>query len=64
MVAAGLGISVIPKAGAAAYAAQLRLSAIPLTDIWAKRQLFICTRVNEPLPGAARQLLDHLVAQA
>jgi DNA-binding transcriptional LysR family regulator len=64
MVAAGLGISIIPKAGAAAYAAQLRLNAIPLTDAWAKRQLFVCTRVNEPLPGAARQLLDHLLAQS
>ena len=64
MVAAGLGISIIPKAGATAYAAQLRLNAIPLTDAWAKRQLFVCTRVNEPLPGAAHRLLDHLLAQA
>jgi DNA-binding transcriptional LysR family regulator len=63
MVAAGLGIGIIPKAAAAAYAAQLRLNAIALTDVWAKRQLFICTRVNEPLPGAAQRLLDHLLAR-
>jgi DNA-binding transcriptional LysR family regulator len=63
MVAAGLGIGIIPKAAATAYAAQLRLNAIALTDAWAKRQLFICTRVNEPLPGAAQRLLDHLLAQ-
>jgi DNA-binding transcriptional LysR family regulator len=63
MVAAGLGIGIIPKAAAAAYAAQLRLNAIALTDPWATRQLFICTRVNEPLPGAAQRLLDHLLAQ-
>jgi DNA-binding transcriptional LysR family regulator len=63
MVAAGLGIGIIPKAAATAYAAQLRLNAIPLTDAWAKRQLFICTRVNEPLPGAAQRLLDHLLTQ-
>jgi DNA-binding transcriptional LysR family regulator len=63
MVSAGLGIGVIPKAAAAAYAAQLRLNAIPLTDAWAKRQLFVCTRVNEALPGAAQRLLDHLLAQ-
>jgi DNA-binding transcriptional LysR family regulator len=63
MVAAGLGIGIIPKAAAAAYAAQLRLNAIALTDAWAKRQLFICTRVNEPLPGAAQRLLDHLLAR-
>ena len=63
MVAAGLGIAIIPKAAAAAYTAQLRLNAIALTDAWATRQLFICTRVNEPLPGAAQRLLDHLLAQ-
>ena len=63
MVAAGLGIGIIPKAAASAYAAQLRLNAIALTDAWAKRQLFICTRVNEPLPGAAQRLLDHLLAR-
>ena len=61
MVAAGLGISVIPKAAATAYAVQLRLNTIPLTESWARRQLLICTRSDEALPGAARQLLDHLL---
>ena len=61
MVAAGLGLSVIPKAAAAAYAAQLRLNTVSLADGWAKRQLLICTRANEPLHGAAQQLLDHLL---
>ena len=63
MVAAGLGISIIPKAAVAAYTAQLRLRAIPLTDAWAKRQLSICTRTNVPLPSAAQHLLDHLLTQ-
>ena len=61
MVAAGLGIGVIPKAAATAYAVQLRLNTIPLTESWARRQLLICTRSDEALPGAARQLLDHLL---
>ena len=61
MVAAGLGISVIPKAAATAYAVQLRLNTIPLTEPWARRQLLICTRNDAALPGAARQLLDHLL---
>jgi DNA-binding transcriptional LysR family regulator len=64
MVAAGLGISVIPKAAAAAYTSQLRLSAIALTDSWAKRELVVCTRSNEPLPGTAQRLLDHLLAHS
>jgi DNA-binding transcriptional LysR family regulator len=63
MVAAGLGISVVPRAAATAYTAQLRLRAIPLTDSWARRQLLICTRSNEALPGAAQSFLDHLLAQ-
>jgi DNA-binding transcriptional LysR family regulator len=42
MVSAGLGISIIPKAAASPYTTQLRLRALPLTDEWAKRQLFIC----------------------
>lgn len=62
MVAAGLGISVIPRAAAVPYTTQLRLQAIPLTDSWAKRQLLLCTRSNEALPGAAQRLLDHLLA--
>jgi DNA-binding transcriptional LysR family regulator len=63
MVAAGLGISIIPKAAAAPYTTQLRLKAVPLTDAWSKRQLFICTRANTTLPSAAQHLLDHLLTQ-
>ncbi|HVW69311.1 MAG TPA: LysR family transcriptional regulator [Steroidobacteraceae bacterium] len=61
MVAAGLGISVIPKAAASAYSAQLHLATAALDEGWARRQLQICTRTNEPLHGAAQQLLDHLL---
>lgn len=61
MVAAGLGLGIIPKAAAAAYSSQLRLATITLKDDWAKRQLLICTRSDEPLHGAAQQLLDHLL---
>jgi DNA-binding transcriptional LysR family regulator len=63
MVAAGLGIGVVPKATAAPYTAQLRLSTIPLTDPWAARQLLICTRSDEALHPAAQRLLDHLLDQ-
>ena len=63
MVAAGLGISVIPKAAATACDAQLRLNIVPLAEPWARRQLLICTRTDRDLPGAARHLLDHLHGQ-
>lgn len=61
MVAAGLGIGVVPKATATPYTAQLRLSTIPLTDPWATRQLLICTRSDEALHAAAQRLFDHLL---
>ena len=63
MAAAGLGISIIPKAAAAPYTHQLRVAAIPLTDPWATRQLFLCTRTNTTLPTTAQHLLDHLLTQ-
>jgi len=63
MAAAGLGISIIPKAAAAPYTTQPRVAAIPLTDPWATRQLFICTRTNTTLPTTAQHLLDHLLTQ-
>jgi DNA-binding transcriptional LysR family regulator len=62
MVAAGLGVSVIPRAATTPYIRSLRLAAIPLTDPWARRQLSLCTRANKPLHRAAQLLFDHLRA--
>ncbi|HEY6642062.1 LysR family transcriptional regulator [Povalibacter sp.] len=60
MVAAGLGVSVVPRAASTLYIKSLALSAIPLTDDWAARHLFLCTRSGAELHSAARVLLDHL----
>ena len=60
MVAAGLGITVVPRAATAAYVRSLSLQAIPLADSWAMRQLFLCTRLADPLHPSARLLFDHL----
>lgn len=59
MVAAGLGIGVVPRAASTPYVQSLQLAAIPLDEAWAQRQLFLCTRQGE-LHAAARMLLDHL----
>jgi DNA-binding transcriptional LysR family regulator len=63
MVAAGLGISVVPRGATSAYIRSLSLAAIPLTDSWARRQLFLCTRANAQLHSAASLLFEHLRTQ-
>lgn len=60
MVAAGLGISVMPRAATTPFIRSLSLAAIPLTDPWAARQLFLCLPAGKPLHGAAQLLFEHL----
>jgi len=60
MAAAGLGVSVVPRATSTPYTRSLSLTAVPLSDDWAARQLFLCTRAGAALHPAARVLLDHL----
>lgn len=60
MVAAGLGVSIVPRTAATPYIQSLNLASIRLTDDWAARQLFLCTRSGNPLHPAARLLLEHL----
>lgn len=64
MVAAGLGVSVIPRAATTPYIRSLSLAAIPLSDMWSKRQLLLCSRADKPLHRAAQLLFDHLKARA
>ncbi|MCY1560300.1 LysR substrate binding domain protein [compost metagenome] len=63
MVRADLGIGIVPAKALSVYACD-ELCVIPLTDAWARRQLKLCVRSNESLSGAARLLLDHLIAEA
>lgn len=64
MVAAGLGIGVIPATAAEPYRASGRLAAIPLGDDWAWRELYLCTRSEGALPATARRLFEHLSLRA
>ncbi|HEX7114371.1 MAG TPA: LysR family transcriptional regulator [Steroidobacter sp.] len=63
MVAAGLGVSIMPRGATTPYIRSLSLASVPLTDPWAKRQLFLCVRANAPLHSAANLLFEHLQAQ-
>jgi DNA-binding transcriptional LysR family regulator len=58
MVAAGLGVSIMPRAATTAY-----IRSLALTNAWAQRQLFLCSRSNAPLPSSARLLFEHLRTQ-
>ncbi|WP_235282230.1 LysR family transcriptional regulator [Methyloterricola oryzae] len=62
MVAAGLGIGVVPRGATTPYTGSLGLVSLPLNDAWARRRLHLCVRSLEGLSAAARLLLDHLVA--
>jgi len=60
MVAAGLGIGVLPRQSARLYLGSLAIRAVALDEPWARRQLVLCVRSLEALSPAARSLFDHL----
>jgi DNA-binding transcriptional LysR family regulator len=60
MVAAGLGVTILPRLAIAPYVQAFDLASIKLSDAWAVRQLFICVRSDQPLHPAAQLLLEHL----
>jgi DNA-binding transcriptional LysR family regulator len=60
MVAAGLGVGVLPLQAIAPQLAHLDVKAVPLTDAWARRTHSIATRTGVPLAPAARTLVRAL----
>ena len=61
MVAAGLGIAVLPVAAARPLVQALGLRQIPLSDPWVERQLLLGARDLGALARPVRSLLDHLM---
>jgi DNA-binding transcriptional LysR family regulator len=61
MVAAGLGIGIVPRSATTAYTMSLDLTVVPLADAWAQRELSLCARSLDSLSPAARLLRDHLL---
>jgi DNA-binding transcriptional LysR family regulator len=64
MVAAGLGVAVLPADAVRALVRSLNLRQIPLQDAWARRQLLIGVRDMQALPRHARMLVEHLSASS
>lgn len=64
IVAAGLGLAVLPREATAPHVSASRLVMIPLAEPWAVRRFVICLRTDTALSATARLLLDHLRALA
>ncbi|AOI66375.1 LysR family transcriptional regulator [Burkholderia territorii] len=64
VVAAGLGISVVPVEVSTAYGPQLGVRIIPLTDVWAQRRFIVCFKSFEMLQPAAQRMVEHLTGRA
>lgn len=64
VVAANLGISVVPLEVAEAYTRIFDVKTIPLTEPWALRQFVVCFRDIDALQPAARRMVDYLANRA
>lgn len=60
MVAAGIGIGVMPEVAAKRCARSMKINVIRIRDSWANRKLVICARSFRALPRPAQQLAEHL----
>ena len=60
MVAAGLGLGVMPRKSAELFLGSLKIRCVTLDEPWARRQLALCVRDLAALSPPARLLLQHL----
>jgi DNA-binding transcriptional LysR family regulator len=64
MIAAGLGIGVVPLAACLGPVRTLGLHAIRLRDAWSARTLMLACKSRSSLQPASRLLMDRLLAQS
>jgi DNA-binding transcriptional LysR family regulator len=60
MVAAGVGVAVVPEAAARRCAQTMPVALLAIRDSWANRRLAICARSFKSLPKPAKLLVEHL----
>jgi DNA-binding transcriptional LysR family regulator len=60
MVAADVGVAVVPEAAARRCARTMGIATVRIRDSWANRKLVICARSFKALPRPAKLLVDHL----
>ncbi len=63
IVEVNAAIAVMPESAALRYSKRMRLQHVPLSDPWAHRQLSICVKNADQLPGYARRLIDLIVGE-
>jgi DNA-binding transcriptional LysR family regulator len=63
LVECKVGVGIVPETTARRVAKTMAIAVVPLTDIWAERELTICIRNKSELPLYARQLVEHLRAR-
>ncbi|MFO1299595.1 MAG: LysR substrate-binding domain-containing protein [Burkholderiaceae bacterium] len=64
IVAAGLGLAILPREAITPTASATGLVVVPLADRWALRRFAICWRSDETLSPTARVLVEHLRQRA
>src|SRR5580698_8908685 len=64
LVECKVGIGIVPETTARRVSKTMAIKAINLSDSWAVRDLTICVKSREELPTYARQLVEHLRAEA
>jgi 2-hydroxychromene-2-carboxylate isomerase/DNA-binding transcriptional LysR family regulator len=64
VVAAGLGIGVIPRQVTRGFHEQQSIKVIALTDPWTQRRFAVCFRDRAALTPAALRMVEHLAAQS
>ena len=62
MIEAGMGVGILPEGAAATYRKEKGLRFLNLSDAWASRRMYICTR-QETLTFPQRRLVDHLLSR-
>jgi DNA-binding transcriptional LysR family regulator len=60
MVAADVGVAVMPETAAKRCARTMPIAIIKIRDAWADRKLVICARSFKSLPRPAKLLVEHL----
>jgi LysR substrate binding domain len=63
VVAAGLGISVVPVEVAETYRPVPGIKFISLTDAWAQRRFVACFKIFDALQPAAQRMVEYLVSR-